>query len=290
MLRQSSRAASLLPGARALNPVFIIGCGRSGTTILGNSLARHREITYLNERRDLWFEAYPEADIWTDQAIARGGKMALTADDAVPHKSKKLRGLFWLETVRHRRPVLVEKLPINNFRLSFLHAIFPEACFIHIYRNGLEVARSIEQKSKKGGWFGAGRYKWNQLSNFAARSEETAALPQRCETYFDKGLLEWRLSTEAAVSFLKGLPQDRFMETAYQSFVEDPVSVMRRIINFIGVEDDEAVYAFVRENVARRTSPLRDVDLTAEQEILGGPLLKESMMRREADGLARNIT
>ncbi|MDK2847172.1 MAG: hypothetical protein PWP34_525 [Desulfuromonadales bacterium] len=31
-----------------------------------------------------------------------------------------------------------------------------DARFIHIYRNGLEVARSIEKASEKGGWFGSG--------------------------------------------------------------------------------------------------------------------------------------
>ena len=34
-------------------PVFIIGCGRSGTTILGETLSKHSKIKYLNERRDL---------------------------------------------------------------------------------------------------------------------------------------------------------------------------------------------------------------------------------------------
>ena len=46
------------------SPVFIIGCGRSGTTILGDTLSRHPKIKYLNERRDLWHKSYPEFDIW----------------------------------------------------------------------------------------------------------------------------------------------------------------------------------------------------------------------------------
>ena len=36
------------------NPVFIIGCGRSGTTILGRNVVKTSKIKYLNERRDLW--------------------------------------------------------------------------------------------------------------------------------------------------------------------------------------------------------------------------------------------
>ncbi|MBN1225030.1 MAG: sulfotransferase [Candidatus Aminicenantes bacterium] len=44
------------------------------------------------------------------------------------------------------KPVLIEKLPINNFRLNLILRIFPDARFIHIYRNGLEVARSMDGK------------------------------------------------------------------------------------------------------------------------------------------------
>ena len=47
----------------AFQPVFLIGCGRSGTTILGTTIGKHESITYLNERRDLWHQAYPEFDI-----------------------------------------------------------------------------------------------------------------------------------------------------------------------------------------------------------------------------------
>ena len=40
---------SRLPLKGGQNPVFIIGCGRSGTTILGRTLAEHPRVKYLNE-------------------------------------------------------------------------------------------------------------------------------------------------------------------------------------------------------------------------------------------------
>ena len=72
----------LMPVNRISRPVFIIGCGRSGTTILGETLSRHSKVTYLNERRDLWFSAYPETDIWTGKATARNGMLILTSENA----------------------------------------------------------------------------------------------------------------------------------------------------------------------------------------------------------------
>ena len=35
-------------------PIFILGTGRSGTTILGVTLAMHRAVGFLNEPKALW--------------------------------------------------------------------------------------------------------------------------------------------------------------------------------------------------------------------------------------------
>ena len=150
---------SIIPFQGITRPIFIIGCGRSGTTIFGTALSKHKKITYLNEPRHLWFSAYPETDIWTPKAHSRNGRLVLTFADVEGRKSRKLSQLFRFETIKTGRPILIEKLPINNFRLSFIHKIFPDARFIHIYRNGIEVARSIEKRSVRGNWFGANSYK-----------------------------------------------------------------------------------------------------------------------------------
>ena len=197
---------SRLPFPGISSPTFIIGCGRSGTTILGTSLSKHRNVTYLNEPRHLWFSAFPETDIWSSKANSRTGKLLFTEADVDSTKSKKLSRLFRLETIISRRPVLLEKLPINSFRLEFIHHIFPDALFIHIFRNGLEVASSIEKESKKGNWFGANSYKWNQLVDYARCKAETSEVAALCTTYHDMGLLEWRLSTEAVVAFYAAFP------------------------------------------------------------------------------------
>jgi hypothetical protein len=268
-------------------PIFIIGCGRSGTTIFGTALSKHSKVCYLNERRDLWSSAYPETDIWTEKATARNGKMVLTAADAEIRKSRKLRRLFLLETVKTQKPILVEKLPINNFRLQFIHSIFPDARFIHIFRNGLEVARSIEKLSEKGKWFVPNSYKWNQLVQLAKTGKDTATLPELCTSYFDKGLLEWRLSTETAVSFLKGLSEDCFLEISYDDLTGEPVNTIERVLSFIGIENEPPVTNFVRDSIARRTDKLGNIPLSEKARIIGGELLPLSMTDGNGKGLTR---
>lgn len=258
-------------------PVFIIGCGRSGTTIFGTALSHHKEVTYLNEPRHLWFSAYPETDIWTTEAEARKGRLALTKNDTNSEKSTKLRSLFREELLKGSSQVLIEKLPINNFRLDFIHAIFPNARFIHIYRNGLEVARSIEKECEKGHWFGAGDYKWNKLTEYELDKRGNSNLSSLCETFFDKGLLEWRLSTEAAVDFLSQLPKEKYFELKYDSLIDHPEEMISVVLKFIGLGDDDQVSQFVSGNLSRRTSKLNQYDITEKQRKLGGKLLPFSM-------------
>ncbi len=265
-----------LPLPRVRKPVFILGCGRSGTTILGESLSKHAKVTHLNEPRHLWVRAFPETDIWSDRAVARNGRLWLDATDATEPRSRKLQRMFALETFLARRPVLVEKLPINSFRLGLIHAVFPDARFLHIHRNGLEVARSIAKLAADGRWFGNNGYKWQQLVAHAAKSEATAGLPKRCSTSAHKGLLEWRLSTEAAVTFLAQVPQQNRFELSYRDFSANPENSMVQIQTWLGLEDSPAVRTFVQEQVALRTTSLDGQTPTDLELALGGQLLRAS--------------
>lgn len=278
---------STFPFSGISRPVFVIGCGRSGTTILGTALSKHRAVTYLNEPRHLWFSAYPETDIWTPKAHSRKGKLLLTDSDVERKKSNKLRRLFRFETIISRRPVLIEKLPINNFRLRFILQIFPDARFIHIYRNGLEVARSIEKSSEKGYWFGSNSYKWDKLVEYAMGRDDVNYLPALCTTYFDKGLLEWRLSTAAAVEFLHLLPDDAFFELNYDELMEQPIKTVSQVLDFIGINDDPKVKRFVSDTLARKSSKLSQDNISEKARLIGGKLLPLSM---DGKGLTRRCT
>ena len=55
-------------------------------------------------------------------------RLVLTEEDAAanPQGCAQLRRLFEFQVWKSRRPILVEKLPINNFRTGLLSAIFPD--------------------------------------------------------------------------------------------------------------------------------------------------------------------
>jgi hypothetical protein len=274
----AARVASRLPIEGEQRPVFIVGCGRSGTTILGTALSKHPRIAYLNEPRNLWFAAYPQTDIWTHRAHARNGRLVLSSEDADKVRSNRLRRLFRLAALFARRPIVVEKLPVNSFRLEFLHAIFPDAKFVCIYRNGLEVARSIAADAQPKNWFGVNGYKWNELKQHARATTETCHLPEACETDVHRGLLEWRLSTESMVDFVRGLPHQSFCELSYAALVENPAGMVNRVLEFVGTESDPGVMDFVRRAIRRRGMALRLTDATPLERAIGGPMLASSFV------------
>jgi len=268
---------SELPSPGITRPIFILGCGRSGTTIFGTALSKHRDICYLNEPRHLWFSAYPETDIWTPNASSRNGRLFLSESDADYKKSNKLSRLFRFETIINRKPVLIEKLPINDFRLQFIYRIFPDARFIHIYRNGLEVARSIEKANKNGDWFGENYYKWCKLVEYSSQREDVHDFPTLCTTDFNKGLFEWRLSTEAVVEFRSYLSDDSFFELNYRELIDHPGETMSQVLEFIGICNDPNVDEFISCNLVRKSRQIGLDEISEKEQILGGRLLPLSM-------------
>lgn len=252
---------------------FIIGCGRSGTSILGTLISQNPEVLYLREPRDLWRKAYPQTDIWSKDAKTIGSKLVWTENDIDTTKSNILLDSFDQMLKQQNKNILMEKLPINTFRLSFIDKIFPDARYIHIFRNGLEVAKSIEERCINGKWFGKEKYKLIKLIEYAKSKEETEYIPDICESYFDKGLMEWRLSIESTVDFLKKIDKSRYMEISYSALTNHTNESIERIFAFIGLEIPNEIFQFAKENIKPKSySPDRFI-INEKTLKIGGPLL-----------------
>lgn len=111
--------------------VFVIGAGRSGTTFLADLIGLHPEAAKLPEKRYLWsYGAY-----WRSHDI-RG------PEDASPKIRSYIEKYLFRRAKSSGRHYLIEKTPSNCFRVGFLSSLFPEAKFIHIIRDGRDVAIS----------------------------------------------------------------------------------------------------------------------------------------------------
>ena len=266
-------AQLFLRGAALERPVFIVGCGRSGTTVMGEMISRHPALAYLFEPRDIW-SYEPRTDIWSERAEQRGGRLELGAEDARPETTAKITRAFGAELWLQRGTILVEKLPINSFRIAYIQAMFPDARFIYLLRHGLEVARSIAHLAPRGLWFGHDDYKWRLLSDLARKSGD-ARLVELCTTDALRGLLEWRLSLLAARAALKHLPRGRWIEIRYEDMVADPLTVCRQLEAFLGMPPSDAMRRFASDELGRRSLAAGVGDLSPEAREIAGDLLAE---------------
>lgn len=263
----------LTGNAALVRPVFIIGCGRSGTTALGELLGNHPSLAYLHEPRDIW-QIDPCTDIWSARARERGGRLVLGAADARQATGARIARAFAAEVRLQGALRLVEKLPVNSFRIGYIDASFSNAHFIHLVRHGFEVARSIARLAAQGAWFGHDDYKWRLLAAHARECGD-GWLAELCTTDELRGLMEWRLSILAARGSLQGLPGQRWIEIRYEDLMAEPLAVCERLEVFLGLRPDEAVRRLAAARLGRRSAAADAGVISPEAREIAGNLLAE---------------
>ena len=146
----------------ALPTVFIVGCPRSGTTLLQRMLDAHPAVAVAPETffiRRFWKRRAEYGDLQRDAAFERllrditampeFGEMGLDADaftaaaqDAERSYATLFRLLLRQFTDQRTAQVVGEKTPNHVLYLPTLHDFFPDARFIHLVRDPRAVVNS----------------------------------------------------------------------------------------------------------------------------------------------------
>ena len=118
-------------------PLFIIGAGRSGTNILRDTLTTVPG-----------WETWPCDEI---NLIWRHGNRDKRDDvfgesEATPRVKRYMHKVFERFARTSGAAVVVEKTCANSLRVPFIDAIFPEARFVYIVRDGRDVALSAARR------------------------------------------------------------------------------------------------------------------------------------------------
>jgi hypothetical protein len=203
-------------------PFFIIGAGRSGTTLLRLILAGHSR---LHIPPETWFirplvQALPLSAPLTpaqaQEAVSimvndyRWPDMGIAADDlrrwVVALQHPRLVGIISLVHQKHLadsgKQRFGDKTPIYYEIVPQLLALFPSAKFIHLIRDGRDVAIS---------WIDVG---W--------------------ERYYQRDKFEWIHAMQYRRQHLQSAYADRIMEVKYEDLVSDLEATVRRICSFLG--------------------------------------------------------
>ena len=209
--------------------LFLVGAGRSGNTLLRKLLMERASIYIPPESYVIpsvivgllraggltWeqqvefvlgkFEHHPEFHTFGISSLSAFATIA----KVLPEEDHSLglllnRMYFWLASSKEITADWVgDKTPLNTYSLGLLNAILPDARYVYIERDGVDVAVS---------YVSAGIYK--TLGDAAVR---------------------WKNSKLAWRAFRKLLRRQRYYEVRYEELVDRPDQVIDELIDHLGL-------------------------------------------------------
>ena len=246
-------------------PLYIVGIGRSGTTIMGKILSMHSHINFLNEPKALWHAIYPEEDVIG--SYSRGlAHYRLGAEDVTPQVRRAAHCLYGYCLALTASKRILDKYPSFIFREYFLKAIFPDAKLIFLVRNGWDTIRSIvvwsERRGKKVGqevynWWGADRRKWRLLVEdivasdpMLARSYAEIAAFTRNE---DMAAVEWVVTMQQGLRLKQYMP-DSIYQVRYEELTAHPERTLKNLLAFCELPHDPTLLSYAQRVLASASS------------------------------------
>ncbi len=239
--------------------VIIVGAPRSGTNMLRDVLTSAPGIgTWdCDEINLLW--KHGNLDVPHDE---------VPADRATPRLSRYLHRRFEACARRTHSDVVVEKTCAVSLRVPFTRALFPEARYVFIHRDGIDAAASTMQRwnapFELGYTLRKARYVpaldlprhvaalarkrvTQRLRGEVSRTDRDLRVGtwwgprphdfrdlQRAHPLEELAFVQWQRCVEQAADGLAGLPENQLLEVRYEDFVADPTGGTARILDFIG--------------------------------------------------------
>ena len=211
-------------------PVFVLGCPRSGTTLLQVMLHSHPRIALPPENRFL-LDAYRERRRFGDlrqaenrAALARWivarpkfADLGLDPDAVVaeivagpPTVGSALGIVLRSYARRFGKARWGDKRPGYFIDVPALLRLFPDAQFVHVVRDGRDCVASLKRMS----WF---------------KQDSVGAMAM------------WASAIDYGRRNRRALPADAWHDVVYERLVADPEEELRRLCAFLGEEYDPAM-------------------------------------------------
>lgn len=241
-------------------PIFILGIGRSGTTILGMVLSMHHEVGYLNEPKAIWHVINQKEDVIG--SYSRGeGLYRLTSEDAdyeTCRRAKQIFGAFLSSTFSRR---LIDKYPELIFRVDYVQKLFPDARFIFLIRNGWDTCQSIaawserhtvQNNDEKHDWWGVNNRKWEllieQLVYTDLDMQEIAAEVSNFDQHIDRAVVEWVVTMREGLRLLE-TSSDCVYRVCFEELTSKPDEVLRELCDFCNLQSDTTFLEYARKTL-----------------------------------------
>jgi hypothetical protein len=256
--------------------VFLVGYGRSGSTLIHELLARHPDVGFVSNIEDR-LPLPPTAGRYNNllyrsvpTALTRKGRpryapseayRALTrevspmiaesyrdllAADAMPWVADRLRSFFLKRARAQDKPVFLHKFT-GWPRAGLLHAVFPDARFIHIVRDPRAVVASDLQASWWRGYLGPEHLPITPLPPAYAAEWEASG-----RSFAVLSAVAWKLTLDAHAAAREGIPATQWLDVRFEDVLADPSSRFKEMLEFMGLKDSEVFRRALSRTVFRQ--------------------------------------
>jgi len=284
---------------QVVKPIFIIGAGRSGSTVFHGLFAEHPYVSWLSNLCDK-YPASPEINRRLMQTIdipvigrylkhrfdpdecyrfwdhyCKGFSTPcrdLLSTDVSNHQKKTVQDVMTKMLTKHRNRLLIK---ITGWpRIGFLKEIFPEAKFVHVIRDGRAVVNSTINVDFWWGWRGPQNWRWGDLN------------PEQYEEWrrFDRSFvalaaIQWKIIMDAVDEAREMLCDDDYIEIKYEQLCTDVIGVFRKVLDFVDLDSVSQYEKLIKKYPISSRDYKWKTDLTSKQQeilesILGGHLQK----------------
>lgn len=266
------------------NPIFIVGSGRSGTTIFDRFLSMHPEVSWFSNYSNRFVNIkqtpilhrivdLPYIGPWSKKRFASKNKLYLkpseaqliyhgycgfefkkqsTENDLNKATEEKFKDVIKNHLVLTGKKRFVSKQTANTQRIRLIGKMFSDAYFIHMIRDGRAVANSLLNvrfwNDTDIWWLGEKASDWEKKGGAAI---------ELCG-------LHWKRDVEE-IQKNKNLFEDRYIEVRYEDFVSNVRSTMDRVASFCELSKSESYSRLLPQTLSNMNYKWQE-QLTVEQK------------------------
>lgn len=223
-----------LQSLRLPRPIFIVAAPRSGSTLLFETLSSSQDLWTVGGEAHWLIEQFRD---WQPQnGVVDSNR--LLADALTPERAQtmlqsvaaRLRNHRGEKPSGHANLRWLEKTPKNALRIPLLKALFPDALFIHLWRDPKENIASIMNAWEKGRWV-----TYPELPGW--QGPWSLLLPPGWQSMQGKPLAEvaafqWITTNRIIVEDLAQLPAHEQLRISYADLCTAPKETIHRILQF----------------------------------------------------------
>jgi Sulfotransferase family len=252
-----SSPSATVTGCASDEPIFIVGLPRSGTTLVERILGSHSSVYSAGELSDF-------SEALVDAVIRSNGSRAVPRQELAARSTTidfEALGRDYLARTRpatgHTRR-FTDKMPVNYLYCGIIRRAFPNARIVHLTRHPLAVCYAMYKTLFKDGY------------PFSYDLEEIG----RYYVAYRKLMDHWRMTMPGVV-----------YDLCYEGLVADQVGQTRRLLEFCGLEWEDACLDFHRNPSPTMTASATQV----RQSLYDSSLAQWRLYGTPLEGLRRQL-